>query len=260
VLFGEKVVQMSDAERLVRLQKIWTQLKDINLIEVFQMIGGRKDMEKEEMKAVFADFVKRHLGPQPRIESSPALASVYDSVKTRIGESYQLFSDPNNVATYERNHEAGKASQRSDAQSKLEEAKKFLSLKQYASATILLNKAEALYPKLDFLVLYGVWTKIGLLANSKNKAKDLAEIESQMARVPSEEKISAVGNLVQGLLAKAKNERAIARKFFEAALAVDKNLIDARRELNGLPPAENKKPDLLHADLGTVIGSLFKKN
>jgi FixJ family two-component response regulator/tetratricopeptide (TPR) repeat protein len=261
VSFAEKVAQMSEGERVARLQKIWGQIKDINLIEVLQMMGGRKDMSKEEAHSVFADFLQRHLGSAPANKASPAFISVYESVKAKVNQAYELHLDPQKLALYERELESGKVSQRSEAQSKADEAKKFLSMRQYASAIILINKATELYPKLDYLVVYRVWAKVGLLPNSKNKAKEIIEIDQLMARVPSEEKISPVGNFVQGLVSKVKGDNVTARKFFEAALAIDKNLLDARRELNGLPPLEVKKPvDLLHGDLGQVIGNLFKKS
>jgi tetratricopeptide (TPR) repeat protein len=260
VLFAEKVNQMSEAERVARLQKIWTQMKNLNLIEVFQMIGGRKDMDPSEVTALYSDFTKRNLGATPHSGANAAFKSVYEAVRLRVGEAYDLFLDPQKLQFYERELEAGKVNQRSVAQVKADEAKKFLSVRQYASAIVLLNKATELYPKLDNLVLYRVWGKVGLLPISKQKPKDIIEIDQLLAQVPSEEKITAVGNFVQGLVSKAKGETAAARKFFESALAIDKNLIEARRELNSTPSEAKKSVDILHGDLSQVIGNLFKKS
>lgn len=264
VLFAEKVPQMSEAERNARLQKLWTQMKDLNLLEVFQMIGGRKDMDAREVRNIVGEFVQRHLGPSPKEGTDPSLRAVFDNVRGKISASYELFLDPQKLQRYEVELEHGKVSQRTEALAKADEAKKMLSMRQYSQALVVLKKATELYPKLDYLVLYTVWAKVGLFAASKTKGKDLAEIDQLMARVPSEEKISAIGNFIQGLLAKAKGETANARKFFETALTFDKALIEARRELNAMGPvpgSETKKPvDLLHGDLSQVLGSFFKKS
>ncbi len=260
VLFAEKVAQMSEAERVARLQKFWAQMKGLTLIETFQMIGGRKDMNAQEVRTVYNDFMQRHLGALPKSDANPVLMSVHESVRTKVAEAYELFLDPLKLNNYERDLEAGKMFQRSEAQAKLDEAKKFLSMKQFATAIVLINKAAQLFPKLDYLILFGVWAKVGLLSNSKNKQKDLLEIDQLLARVPSEERISAIGNFVQGLVARVKGEIAAAKKFFEAAISLDKNMIEARRELNALP-SETKKPvDILTGDLGQVLGNLFKKS
>lgn len=260
VLFGEKVAQMSEAERVARLQKLWAQMKDLSLVDTFQMVGGRKDMNAEEVRTTYSDFIQRHLGIVPKVGTNPVLVSVHEAVKARVAEAYELFLDPKKLAIYERDLEAGRVSQRSEALAKLDEAKKYLAMRQFASAIVLINKATQLFPNLDYLVLFGVWAKVGLLPNSKNKPKDLGEIDQLLARVPSEEKISANGNFVQGLVAKAKGETASARKFFDAAISIDKNMIEARRELNGLPSEQKKPVDLLHGDLGQVLGNLFKKS
>lgn len=264
IVFGEKAQLMSEGERTARLQKIWSQMRDLNLLEVFQMIGGRKDMDAREIHATYGEFMQRHLGATPHPSANEAYKIVYESVREKVNSSYELYLDPEALAQYERELETGKVSQRTEAQAKAEEAKKLLSMKQYPQAMVALNRANELFPKLDFLLLYSIWARIGLLVNSKNKLKELSEIDQMMARVPSEEKLSAMGNFIQGLLAKGKGETAVAKKFFESALAIDKNLIEARRELNakGMPVVDTapKKQDLLHGDLGQVIGSLFKKS
>jgi CheY-like chemotaxis protein len=261
VVFAEKMPQMSAGERLARLQKLWAQMKSRNLIEVFQMIGGRKDMDSREVRGVYADFAQRHLTGNQQHESDPNLRALIEAVRQKVAESYELFLDPQKLSNYERELETGRVTQRSEAQVKLDEAKKLLSMRQYSNAMVLLDKAIELMPTLDYLVLYTVWARLGLLANSKNKAKDVADLDQLMARVPQEEKISAVGNFVQGFLARLKGETAAARKFFETSVAIDKNFIEARRELNSLPTNETKKPvDLLHGDFSQVLGNFFKKS
>lgn len=261
VLFTEKANIMSEQEKLARVQKLWPQIKDANLIETFLQIGGRRDMTPEEVQVVYQDFMKKFptsLGDPNNASPQEALCR---TVKERVTSAYQLFLEPSKVLTYEREQETGHASKRSQALIKMEEAKKFLSLGQYSTATIIINKAIDLYPGIDSGILYRVWVKVGSLPQNKNVEKDLLlDVDQMLAKVSSEEMNSAIGCLVQGLVAKRKRDFVGARAFFERALATDKSLIEARRELNKLP-ADVKKPiDLLHGDLSVVLGSFFKKS
>lgn len=260
VLISEKS-NMSEAERFIRLQKMWSQIKDMNLIEVFLFMGGQRNSTPEETQVVYNSFSQKYLGPVATHDpKSPALI-ILNELKGKVDLAYNLFLDLKKVTQYERELEAGKVSQRSDAQAKLEEAKKFLSLRQYSTALILVNKASELFPDLDYLSLYKVWSKVGLIAKSKNKALELSEIDQILTTTPNEEKNTSIGNFVMGLVAKAKGEIAMARKCFENALAADKSFIEARRELNSIPAADEKKPvDLLHGDLSQVMRQIFKKS
>lgn len=260
VLFSEKVNGMSEGEKMARLQKLWPQIKDLNLIDSFLVIGGRKDMTVDEVQSFYNDFSKKFLSGL-NLSAMPApMSGLHQSVKERVTEAYKLFLQPQKVLEYERAQETGKVTKRSEAQAKLEEAKKFLSMGQYSTASVLVNKAIEIYPSVDFAHLYRVWCLLGLLSRSKNTAKELQDIDQLLLKIPSEEKNTAVGSLVLGLVAKNRGDIVSARSYFERALNADKGLIDARRELNKLPQTEGKKPvDLLHGDLSQVIGSLFKK-
>ncbi len=260
-LLSEKSL-MSDAERVVRLQKLWAQMKDLNLIEVFQLMGGKKDMSPTEAKYIFESFSQNFLIKNPIGSISPSVEAIFNSIREKSSAAYNLFMDPEWVLNYERELEAGKVSKRSEAQAKIDEAKKYLSLRQFSSALILINKATEMYPSLDFLGLYKAWAKIGMISHSKNKAQELAEISQILMKASVEEKNSSIGNFVQGLIFKVKGESAAAKNFFEKCLETDKGFIEARRELNSLSSAvgEDKKTvDLLHGDLSQVVRHFFKK-
>lgn len=260
VLLSEKP-SMSEGERTVRLQRLWTQMKDLNLIEVFQLMGGKRDMSPSETQQIFEKFSQQHVMKISTESLSSNSEELMKSIKGKTTSAYSLFMEPDRVVNYERELETGKVSKRSEAQAKIEEAKKYLSLRQFSSALILVNKASELFPNLDFLNLYKVWSMIGLLSQAKNRAQELIEITQIMSKISVEEKNTTIGNFVQGLVAKAKGEFAAAKDFFEKCLLTDKGFIEARRELNTLPSLnDEKKPvDLLHGDLSQVVRHLFKK-
>lgn len=261
ILFTEKVHHgMSEPEKIARLQKLWLEIKDLTLIETFLQVGGRRDMTREEVQTLYNDFVRKFLNGISNFDPNSQQELFYQSVKEKITAAYNLFLDPQNVVKYEREQETGHVNKRTLAQTKMEEAKKFLALGQYTTAAVLVNKAMEIYPNIDMASLFRVWCRLGILSRSKNVAKDLLEIDQILLKISNEEKSSAIGCLVQGLVAKTKKDIVSARAFFEKAIATDKGLIEARRELNKLPSTDKKSVDLLHGDLGTVIGNLFKKS
>lgn len=260
ILFTEKVQGMSEQEKIARLQKLWLEIKDLNLINTFLQLGGRRDMSREEVETLYNNFVRKSLNGINNFEANSQQEQFYVSVKEKVAAAYNLFLDPQNVIKYEREQETGHATKRTQSQTKMEEAKKFLALGQYTTAAVLVNKAIEIYPNIDMASLFQVWCRVGMTARSKNIAKDLLEIDQMLLKISNEEKNSAIGCLVQGLVAKTKKDRVTARTFFEKALATDKGLIEARRELNKLPPPDKKSVDLLHGDLGAVISNLFKKS
>lgn len=259
VVFTERIVLVSEEERTVRLQKLWSQIENMSLTEVFIFMGGQEGLSVAEVEKVHERYIKNYLGNAPENAFNEALNINYQAVNKKILEAVALAKDPQKWQQYNNERARDKVSKRTQAQLKIDEAKKHLSMRHYSNGMVLIQAALQMDPSLSSAALLLVWARIGMLQQSKTKSKDIQEIILLMGRVPREEKITAEGNLVEGLLAKAQGQIATARQHFKAALTLDKNLLDARRELNSLP-AEKEEINLLQADLGKVIGSLFKKS
>lgn len=262
VVFSEKVGQMSDAERFARLQKMSARMTEMDLIEIFEFMGGRVGATESEVRLIYDDFTKKYLGNHSGVSGISGFSEVYYDVKRKIDMAYQLFLNPKEVKNYEQKLQAQKATDQIKAQEVVQEAKKLLSLHQYQKAHDLLMQISTGFI-VEYKNLYIVWAKIGLLEGSKSKNKDFKDVEAIIAQTTAEEKVSSLGNFINGLMAKARGEYAIAKKSFEAAMALDRNFIEARRELNNLTSAQpggagNKPPDLLRGDLKDVVNFLFK--
>lgn len=258
VSFAERILQVSEEERTVRLQRIWAQFEKASHLEVFHAIGGQEGLSPEEIDNLFEQYVRKYIGNAPDNDFNEALKTSYHAVKTKITETINLVKDSKKWQQYCLDLDRDKVSKKTHAQSKIDDAKKYLAMRQYSNAMVALDGAFQLEPHSPAASLFLVWARIGMLSHSKNKKKDIQDIAQIMARVPYEMQLTSEGNFIQGLLAKVKGETASARQFFKAALALDKNLLEARRELNVLPP-EVEQVNIFQADLGKLIGNLFKK-
>lgn len=259
VVFADKSSQMSDAERFARLQKMSIRMNQMDLIEIFEFMGGKVGLSESEVRMVIDDFNQRFLGNHSGISRIPGFTEIYNDVKRKSDMALQLFLNPKDVKNYEQKLQAKKATDQIKAQEIVQEAKKLLSLNQYQKAEeMLLGIPQNL--ELENKNHYLAWAKIGLLENSKTKVKDMQEVEAILAQTSSEEKVSAMGNFVKGLIAKQRGDFIQAKKFFEASMALDRNSIETRRELNAMNQvADNSKaPDLLKGDLKDVVNFLFK--
>jgi CheY-like chemotaxis protein len=259
-VFTEKLTQMSDDERFVRLQKMSARMAQMNLIEIFEFMGGRLGASESEVKAVYIEFNKRFLDNKNGTNSIFGLTELHADVKRKADMAYQLFSNPKELKNYEQKLQTKKATDQIKAQELVQETKKLLSLNQYQKAIDhLLGIPQGI--GLENRNLYLAWGKLGLLEISKSKVKDMQEIEAILNQTSAEEKVSALGNFVKGLIAKQRGDFPVAKKHYEAAMALDRNFIEVRRELNGLTnqsSKSNKPPDLLRGDLKDVVSFLFK--
>ena len=96
---------------------------------------------------------------------------------------------------------------------------------------------------------------------SKPKAENLKDIEDGLRNISAEEKRTALYQFVFGLLRKAQGNTMGASACFDKAMTYDPDFLDARREsvLLGSQTGPLTGKDLLNADLGELVGSLFKK-
>jgi tetratricopeptide (TPR) repeat protein len=259
VVFADKVSQMSDDERFGRLLKMSARMKQMDLIEIFEFMGGKPGSTEAQVQAIHSDFTRRFLGNHNGISGIPGFSDLYNDVKKKSDMVLQLFLNPKALKQYEQKKLEKKATDQIRAETVIQETKKLLSMNQYQKAIELLQTLPQ-HLVLENRNLYLAWAKIGFMDSSKTKVKDMQEVETILMQTTAEEKVSAIGNFVKGLIAKQRGEFAIAKKYFETAMALDRNFIEARRELSGIvkSASEAKPPDLLKGDLKDVVSYLFK--
>lgn len=260
VNFSEKLTVMSDEERFIRIKKMHSRLTSLNLIEVFDLIGGKKGMSPAEVRSLQVEFVKKYLGVSPK-QSIVGFEKLYSEVKKIIEEASELFMNPVEVSNYEIKIDAQYASEKISTQEKVAEARKLLALNQHQKALKILQNLP-LRMEVENKELLLIWARLSQL-DPMNKSKELLELLGIFNAVPREEKMSSLGNFIQGLIEKNKGDLQMAKKYFDSAIALDKNFIEARRELNQIQASLNiqskkKTPDFLKSDLKEVVGYFLK--
>lgn len=261
-LFEDVVSHESDQDRVLRLRKLSQSLHNKNNIQIFELMGGRKDMKESQIHQVFADF-KKVMGAEPSDKSPQELQRLFFEIKKITDEAYHLFLNKDELKAYENSVAYQATGLKLRAQTAFEEARATLAKAQYQKAYKLLDEVYKTGERFDDFMLYLIWARCGLIEAqpSSNRTKLVKETEMLLYQIPAEERHTALANLVEGLVYKVKGQLLEARKLVEKAVALDKNMIEARRELltiNSLLKSQ-KPPDLLRGDLKDVVGALFKK-
>ena len=211
-----------------------------------------------EDDAIYTDFV-RFIGAEPDPSDAEALAE-FKKLRDLIKDFKKSSTMPDRPVTTDGPKVVQKSEleRRIEASKLFEEMKVFLYKGGFKEARSRADKIMALDNKIPLLKVYVAWAKAGGNENNPRKADVIKEAEMELLQVDPEEKLDAHYSLVLGIIHKVKGEFAAAKKFYEKALAIDSNLIVARRELTQLASASQKQ-DIFSGDLKTLVGSLFGK-
>ncbi|GIL18661.1 MAG: hypothetical protein BroJett040_24120 [Oligoflexia bacterium] len=255
ISFDEGGSAEASADRFKWLKKIYGQLHGKNKVETFELMSQMAGSGDPEF--IVKEFVKI-LGPQPPADQKE-MVQVYSQIVNLAQQAYD-FNKSGSRDKLKDEIAKGEMELKLKAASQFEEAKNLLQKSLFRQALELLKKAKGVDPNLDKIRLYLVWAKVGLVdPNSQQRDQAIREAEMDLVQVPPEEKFDAIYHYVVGLVCKAKQDYQNARKHFEKAMAIDSNMIVARRELSVLASKAAQKRDVLSADLKDLVGSFFRK-
>ncbi len=257
--FTQRLAVVSDEERFVRLQKIYYRMLKMNKLEIFEMMGGKKIFNEQDIKILKIEFEKKYL-----ITSNPKKISGFEEmineVKKKINETVELFLDSQKLSEYEHSIESQKATDKLKYQEILTKVRQQLSYNQFAKALeTLIEVPDNLM--LDNKMFYYIWASIGNIESKANKHKELTELEEKFENISSDQKLSSLGNFIKALILKSKGDIINAKKHIETSLALDKNFIEGRRELNWIQSVIDKnsiKENSSHLSFRNVVGSIIK--
>lgn len=247
-LLGEYVEFKSEQERVKVLKQLLESVTNPQQAEVYKIYFSQSSIFEEDLLQL--------LGPEP-LPTSVELFQFWKNAKDKINAQF------NAAKTGKKTEKQDKAKDdfelKIQATKLMEEARNALQVMRFKDAQKSLAKAGELIPEISKLHLYAAWAKIGLLTPGQ-KGQAIREIELEMMQIPPDEKYEAIYTFVLGLFFKAKGELLHARKNFEKAIAMDPNMIMARRELNivGRDQAKEKQ-DIFTMDLKDVVSGFFKK-
>ncbi len=257
ITFEESAMQNEHGSYL-RLKHIMDQFYDKNKFEIFDVIVkmvGSLNRNTEEVRNEFFQL----LGPTPQtgVES----VSLHEQITTLANEAF-AFELGSNKDQLKEDLARNDVEQKLKASSMYEDAKNKLQKGQYTEALRILEKCLEMDSSLSKGRIYVSWARLAAKGSGPQKANVLKEVEVDMMQVPPEEKLEAIYSFVMGVYYKIKGDLGFAKKSFEKAVHLDGDLIVARRELNVLQNLESKnqkKNDVLSADLKDLVSNFFKK-
>lgn len=243
VLFGAKAVFATEADQVVALKKIGTDIQGKTPAEIVEMFG-REHLQAESLETL--------MGPRPK---DPVGANFWDSVHqsleaaARLSET-QITRDKTRQDAAEREAEA-----KMKAAHEIEDARKALGFNQFAKALQSLVEVQKKHPTIEHIHILLAWAKLGQI-DPATRAVQLKEIEFELMQVPPEERYDAHYSFVLGLFNRVRGDLVGARKHFERAINLNSSLMVARREISALEAQMKKEKDLF----GGLVGGLFKRS
>ncbi len=245
-----------------RFEHMLRGIKDKNPIEIFIYFGATSECKKIEVEKIYKEFARNnHPDKLP--------PNVSDDVRKTANKVFSLVSEAHDTLTHSEKREKWETSikqkevhQQIQAEEIADKAIEFLRKGRYMDSYKLSKEAYELFPGMNVMLYYS-WAQLKAFPSMDKKA--LMDVAERMNTIPHEDRRVALYQFVAGLLKKAQGDLIGASACFDKSLNYDVDFLDARRELVAL--TRNKETsstsftakDLLHADLGQVIGGLFKK-
>lgn len=256
IIFAKKLAAVNEEEQKSLLIKMWGELKDKSEFEILDHIG-MGTMIGEISKESFHDEFLGLIGPEPSSQNAE-LNELWHKLRGLVEKSVDISENTSIRIEMKQAQDDKGAESKLAATQLVEEAKQFLLRSQHTAALEKLKKAMGLYPQTSFLRLYMAWAKVGLFNPDVPKIP-LKDVEMELLQVPPEDRYDFSYAFVTGLLQKARQDYASAKKSFEKVIAMNPNFTPARKEIVTVESLLRAKQDILNMDLKKVVAGFFKR-
>jgi tetratricopeptide (TPR) repeat protein len=256
VTFSDHSEQQGAGDRMAFLKKTHHQLATLETTEALNALLAMTRTTAARPQIVFQEFLQ-FIGEEPSSREKELLY-IYGQILERVKQLTHYMATPE-YSQIQKAGQQGSAEKRILALRLFEEAQQSLVKSQFKEANEKLKKVAELDRKISGLSVLKAWGKLGGIETNPSKASLIKEVELDLLQIEPEEKLDAQYAFVQGLLYKAKGEYNAGKKSFEKAISLDPNFLVARREISIMQSLTKKQPDLLNADLRSIVGSFFGK-
>lgn len=254
LVFQTKAVTRTAEDQIKHLRNVNTQFQGKNPIEIYELMVRMTTASEADPVQVYNEFILL-LGSDPK---DPKIAVIYNQVKAIADRTLESVRSGSHLKMKD-DLARQEVEKKLKAGAVFEQARQLLDKSQFAQALQFLERVEKLDPKFDKIKLYLIWCRLGTVDSHPNKPQAFKMIDMDLLQVSPEDKFDALFSFVMGLYYKSKGELGAAKKNFEKAMAMDQNLIVARRELAMIANANRGKNDILNQDLKTLVGNLFSR-
>ena len=246
-----------------RFEHMLKGIKEKNPIEIFVYFGASVECKDVEVEKIYKEFARNNhpdkLPPNTKEEVREAANKVF----SLVSEAHDTLTNRDKREKWENSIKQKEAHQQIQAEEIADKALEFLRKGRFMDSYKLAKEAYELSPAMNVMLYYS-WAELKAFPDIDKTA--LAGVAERMNTIPHEDRRVALYQFVAGLLKKAQGDLIGASACFDKSLNYDVDFLDARRELVALTRNKSTSEstsftakDLLNADLGQVIGGLFKK-
>lgn len=254
--FEESKQSMSAEDQIKVLAQLNQQFAGVNQSQVYDWMVLVVSGDPTKPDAILSS-IKKLMGPQPD-GSDQKLLTLFETL-THIVEKAADFVKSGKREKMKADLAKSEAEAVLRVSKVIDAAKEMLFKNTYKPAFDSLKsiQSQAQGSGISKFRIYYAWAQIGSLDLAKNREAAINSTEMDLLQVPPEEKSDALFSYVSGLVAKAKGDKSQAKKFFEKSLALDPDLIIAKRELSLLTQQSAAKAGAVSDSKG--LFGLFKK-
>ena len=258
LLFDDERKVKTKEELEQKIQTLHDNIVGKTAVQIFEYFGVDEDMNPEQVAKIFHDFARSNHPDQVPKEQEELKAKM-NQIFSFMSEAHSILTDPVKRDAYYKNIKAKQAAKQIGAENLVQEAQQLIRKSQYFLAIGKLKESHDMYPTSDTFMQI-------VFCELKSAPHPLpptlqGSIQKKLDSLRPDEKKSAYYFLNMALLAKAKSDIQSTIELLTRAIAVDGNLLEARRELATIQAQvkQRKSEDILTGDITAVFGRFFKK-
>lgn len=259
ICFGGKDEIVNYDSALTRLQRM---SKDFKNKDHFQILNVSRNARDNEIKQAYHELAKT-FHPDRLPKDAPAnVRTLTQEIFGMISTAFNALKDVPSRQGYLRQLEIGQAEDLLQAEAIFEKGKQLLKSGQAKQALECFDLALAKKFARSALNLHRIWAMIRMFEGGDKKIK-IRELEASLDEVPPEDRHDGLYFFVKGLFLKCVGTLDQAKSFFDRAIAVDPDFIEARREINVIRLKQENTTsgvtNILKTDIGTLLFGKKKK-
>lgn len=259
VVFGEKSPASNDFEaKISRAKKILEGYQNKNHYEIF---GLAQTAQMSEIHDVYRDLAKIFHPDRLHPKSPEELKIISEKIFSILTNAHQVLSNKIKRDEYNKTLQLGHTEDILKAESKLEEALRYMQNGKNREARKLLEKIMGMPGARSDIVVYYLWA----LIKEKRRNTDhytLAErVEKHLNRVPHEDRHSAQYFFVKGMYYELTDQIQKAYQYLKHSSTLNPSFLDPKREIDYIKQHySNRKKTTFTDDISVVVTKFFRKS